>query len=189
MTPFGHLAGGFLAGRALINRLQMPAEERGTLLAHGALGGVLPDLDTLIHLFRTRSIEFGEDFQHHRWLTHTFPFYWIPAILVWLYARVSGRPRLARKAVVTVGGISAHLLQDTIGAGDGIMLFWPFTRRVFGIFSLGVHGRHWLDAYRKHPVFWIERMIRGAGLGFAILEAINWFRRSRRKKWISLGKG
>jgi membrane-bound metal-dependent hydrolase YbcI (DUF457 family) len=159
MKPTGHLAGAYLVTRLWLKQIQ-PAPNRKLLLAAGTLAGMLPDMDTLYHLARTCSLEFGPDFDHHRWITHTFPFYLIPGLLVYGYSRVAGRPRLGQLSLVTTTATITHLLQDAIGSGTGLMWAWPFSRRMGGICTLPVKGgRSWLEAYNRHPIAWVERLI------------------------------
>ena len=160
MRPLGHLAGGYLVARAFLKLLQPPPAEEPVLLALGAGSGLLPDADTLVYVAKTGAMEFGEDFDHHRWVSHTFPVYLAPGLLLYAYARRQGRQRLSRGALVTLAGTIVHLLQDTIGSGTGLMWAWPFSRRMDGICTLHVKGgRAWLETYTHHPIAWVERSI------------------------------
>jgi membrane-bound metal-dependent hydrolase YbcI (DUF457 family) len=168
MKPSGHLAGGYLVTRVLLKQIK-PAIDQKILLTVGALAGMLPDTDTLYHLGRTRSLEFGADFDHHRWLSHTFPFYLIPGTLVYWYAYLTGKHWLRQSALIATTAAVAHLLQDAIGSGTGLMWAWPFSRRMAGICTLHVKGgRDWLQVYNKHPIAWIERLIVLAAVGMLV---------------------
>ena len=160
MTPVGHLAGAYLTGRILINRIEPQPSDRKLLLISGVVAGILPDIDTLFYVVRSRSLEFGQDFDHHRWISHTFPAYWLAGLVAYLYGRLSGRQRLAQVTLVMTVAATVHLLQDTIGSGTGMMLAWPFSRRMAGISTLHIKGgRAWLAAYKRHPVAWVERLL------------------------------
>ena len=160
MTPVGHLAGAYLTTRFLLNQIVPKPTDRRSLLLAGIVGGLLPDADALFYLVRSRSFEFGQDFDHHRWISHTFPVYWLAGLAAYLYGRLSGRQRLSQGARVMTAATTVHLFQDTIGSGTGIMWAWPFSRRMAGIGTLHVKGgRAWLKAYKSHPVAWVERFI------------------------------
>jgi membrane-bound metal-dependent hydrolase YbcI (DUF457 family) len=156
----GHVAGGYLVTQALLAWLKPPSSEEKQLLVLGTLAGVLPDGDTLLHLARTRSLEFGEDFDHHAWITHTFPFYLLPGLGLFLYGQWRNRPKIRRGALVVMAGTTTHLLQDTIGSGTGLMWAWPVSKRMGGFGTLNVKGgRAWLEVYANHPIAWVERLI------------------------------
>jgi membrane-bound metal-dependent hydrolase YbcI (DUF457 family) len=170
MKPTGHLAGGYLVTRLWLKQIK-PDLNRNLLLAAGTLAGMLPDTDTLYHLARTRSLEFGADFDHHRWITHTFPFYLIPGLLVYGYGRFAGRSWLGQLSLVSTTAAVTHLLQDAIGSGTGLMWAWPFSRRMGGVCTLHVEGgRAWLEAYERHPIAWVERLIVLAAVGMLIMD-------------------
>jgi hypothetical protein len=170
----GHLAGGYLVTRALLARLKPPPSEEKQLLVLGTLAGVLPDADTLFHLARTRSLEFGEDFDHHAWITHTFPFYLLPGAGLFLYGRWRNKPRVRRSALVAMVGTTTHLLQDTIGSGTGLMWAWPLSKRMGGFGTLHIKGgRAWLEAYKNHPIAWVERLIILAALFVFLVRLLN----------------
>lgn len=159
MTIVGHLAGGFLVAKTLAGRIRRPELSHDTLLLLGTLGGALPDLDYFIYVAQTGSWVFGSDYQHHKWITHTFPFYSVPGILLYLYGLVSHRNKLCHGALVVTAGACIHLLQDMVGTVDGIMWAWPFSQRMDGICLVGTHGQEWIAAYTRHPIAWIERII------------------------------
>ena len=164
MLEKGHVAGGYLVTWQVLKRWSsqgrvIPESERKKLLLLGTAAGTLPDVDVLLYALKTRSLEFGRDFDHHRWVTHTFPFYIIPGLLVYLYARSRQRPSLARLAVVMTTGAATHVLQDAVGSGTGIMWAWPFSQRMDGIIVLHTTGKAWRQAYQRHPVAWIERLL------------------------------
>ncbi len=170
MKPTGHLAGGYLATRLLLKQIN-PETDKRVLLTVGTLAGMLPDMDTLYHLARTRSLEFGADFDHHRWITHTFPFYLIPGSLVYFYGYLYDKRWLRQLSLLATTGAITHLLQDGIGSGTGLMWAWPFSRRMGGIGTLHVKGgRAWLEIYNKHPIAWVERLIILTALGALISE-------------------
>lgn len=178
MKPLGHLAGGFLTARLLLNIIKPEPKDRVPLLALGTLAGILPDLDGAYHVVRTRSLAFGEDYDHHRWLSHTFPFYWLPGGLLLLWAKRSERPRLKQAALVATASATTHLLQDGVGSGTGLMWAWPISRRMDGICTLHVKGgQAWLEVYQNHPIAWVERLLILAAATLLVFDLIGYFRR------------
>jgi hypothetical protein len=166
MKPLGHLAGGYLTTQAALHIIKPPPENRLPLLTLGTIAGILPDLDGVYHIIRTRSLKFGEDFDHHRWISHTFPFYWIPGGLLYLWSKLTGRTMVQQATAVTLAGVTTHLLQDTIGSGTGLMWAWPFSKRMDGICTLNVKGGEaWLEVYNQHPISWVERLTVLAAVG------------------------
>ncbi|MCG3206805.1 MAG: hypothetical protein FOGNACKC_00404 [Anaerolineae bacterium] len=172
MKPLGHLAGGYLAARALLNIIKPAPKDELPLLALGTAAGILPDLDGIYHVAATGSLEFGEDYDHHRWISHTFPFYWLPLGLVYGWGRLTHRRRVQQAALVVAAGVTTHLLQDAVGSGTGLMWAWPVSRRMDGICTLHVKGgKAWLAVYNRHPIAWVERLTIVAAL-LALLRQI-----------------
>lgn len=167
MREVGHLAGGYLVTRQLVKQWQLSEVEKNRLLVLGTVAATLPDVDVLWYLLKTGSLELGSDFDHHKWVTHTFPVYIVPGLLLYLYARAGKRPMLQKQVVVATTSAVTHLLQDTIGSGTGLMWAWPFSRRMDGIVVLHVTGKSWRRVYRQHPIAWVERLlIAAAALAF-----------------------
>jgi|APTNR8051073442_1049403.scaffolds.fasta_scaffold36173_2 membrane-bound metal-dependent hydrolase YbcI (DUF457 family) len=156
----GHAAGGWLATRLFLKHLS-PADrsESNHLLTLGLIGGVLPDLDYLIYVFKKGRIAYEGDFRHHTWVTHTIPFYSIAALLLYMLGAVNKNLHLKKAAKVLSISTTAHLLQDTLGSGDGIMLFYPATKKMYGIGLSGLHGEEWNQHYTKTSFYALEKFI------------------------------
>jgi len=156
----GHAAGGWLATRLFLKHLS-PADrsESNNLLILGLIGGVLPDLDYLIYVLKKGRITYESDFRHHTWVTHTIPFYSIAALLLYILGVVNKNLNLKKAAKVLSISTTTHLLQDTLGSGDGIMLFYPVTKKMYGIGLSGLHGEEWNDHYTKTPFYRLEMFI------------------------------
>ncbi len=171
----GHLAGGWLVSKSIVDCMK-PAtkKERGSLLGLGVFAGVLPDLDFLWYLWKKRGLTYENDFRHHTWITHTFIFYWIPAGFLFLIGSWLDHNQLKRGAVILAAGTTTHLMQDMVGSGDGIMIAYPFSRKMVGIGLLKKHGKEWLEAYVHSPYYRIELGIVGLGLISLISEIIAW---------------
>jgi hypothetical protein len=171
----GHLAGGWLASKAVLGYIKPASKnERFFLLGLGTLAGFLPDLDFFWYLWKKRGITYESDFRHHTWVTHTFIFYWIPAGLLFIAGSLLGSQKLKHSAVILAAGTTAHLMQDMVGSGDGIMIAYPISRKMVGIGLLGKHGREWLEAYLHSPVYRVELGIIVLGLTSFIKEVFTW---------------
>ena len=56
-------------------------------------------------------------------------------------------------------GIVAHLFMDMFFVADGVMLFYPFSKKYYRYLSkatTGVHGKMWLRKYMTLPIFKID---------------------------------
>lgn len=152
----GHIAEGLLAGAATVLLVQPePAIADSVVVISGIAGG-LPDLDALFYFAGRRTFRIGTDFRHHTWVTHTFPFYLIPALAAYLGGEFMGNWHLQLYSLVFALATTLHLLQDMHGSGDGIMLWYPFNRRMVGWQLTGTHGPEWLADYLKGPVYKVE---------------------------------
>ena len=170
----GHLSGGLLAAEVLLLAMK-PASARERLedLAWGSFCGFLPDLDYFIYAVHKRGIKYGSDFRHHTWVTHTFLFYWLPSLALWAFGRLRKNRTIQRKAAILAAGTTAHLLQDTIGSGDGIMLFYPFSRDMQGIKLSGLHGAEWKKDYELKPVYKVEQAITAMAVVCLVFEVLH----------------
>jgi hypothetical protein len=158
----GHLAGGWLISKLAVDCMRPESRaDRIRLLGIGTLAGVLPDLDFLWYLWKKRGVTYGTDFRHHTWITHTFIFYWIPAAFLFIVGACMGNKRLKQASILFAAGTTAHLLQDGVGSGDGIMYAYPASRKMWGIGLIGKHGKEWLETYVHSPVYRIEKGIIG----------------------------
>jgi hypothetical protein len=145
-------------------------KERTKLLALGSFAGILPDFDYLYYAIRKKGICYDTDFRHHTWITHTFPFYWFPSAVLYVVGFILQRQAIRRTAVVVAAGTTTHLLQDTVGSGDGIMMLFPFTRKMWGVGLLNKHGREWKEAYEKSKISNIEHLLVALGIASFIYD-------------------
>ncbi|MCP4429323.1 MAG: metal-dependent hydrolase [Chloroflexi bacterium] len=156
MLPPGHVAGGYIAGTIVAFVTKSKTENYKDIQALGVLGGLLPDLDLVIYHSLRNRFNLSSNIEHHTWPTHTFPFYLIQGSLIAALAIVNKRPKLATYAVTLMVGNFTHLIQDMFGSGDGIMIFFPFSKRMFGVRLLDAHGKEWRKRYTKDPIFLVE---------------------------------
>jgi membrane-bound metal-dependent hydrolase YbcI (DUF457 family) len=159
MKEPGHIAGAYLVTQVLLAQLDLNRQQQQPYLILGTLAGILPDLDILAYMVRQGSTEIPEDFDHHGWISHTFPFYLVPGALIYWAARLAGQDGLRRAALFATASACGHILQDAIGSGTGIMWAWPLSRRKDGIVVLDVTGKKWAQIYSRHPVSWVERLL------------------------------
>lgn len=153
----GHIAGAWIASKFVIDNLDIPSsQERNNLSLFSAVAGSMPDWDYLLYMARKKGIKYDSDFRHHTWITHTFPFYWIISALIYLFGILFKKPSLKNQAIVFGVATSTHLAQDMIGSGDGIMVLYPFSKKMYGVGLSGLHGKEWNDNYIKSPYYLIE---------------------------------
>jgi hypothetical protein len=160
----GHWAGAYLLSRLILKQIDLPEAERNQLLLAGTVAGALPDLDILAYVLWRRSLDIPDDFDHHKWISHTAPPYLAAGYALYRYAKRRGSPKLATGAILITGAALLHLLLDMIGSGTGLMWAWPLSRRMDGIYTLHVTGKAWTRAYDKHPISWVERILVGVAV-------------------------
>jgi hypothetical protein len=153
----GHIAGGVLTTGVVLSILKPPIQVADKLLILGALAGSLPDWDILIYFLKKRAIKYDTDFHHHTWITHTFPFYLVPALILYLVGVFSSTVYLQWSAIVFFLAAATHLVQDMYGSGDGIMVYYPFSRKMEGFELTGTHGPEWMKQYLKSRAFRVEQ--------------------------------
>jgi hypothetical protein len=168
----GHLAGGWLVTRKILKDKALSKAEYLKLLVVGTISGTLPDGDYFWYAYKKGGLEYKNDFRHHTWVTHTFPFYWLIASFIYMFGVFQKKQELKEMAKVFAVGTSVHLLQDAVGSGDGIMFLYPFSRKMSGIALLGLHGDEWEAEYVKRPIFLLERFIRVWGMATFLMDVI-----------------
>jgi len=156
MKLFGHASGGYLAARLVTKSMDLSELDRKRLLIFGTVAGTLPDWDYFWYAYQKRGFAYSNDFRHHTWITHTFPLHWIIAVLFYAFGSLRKNEKITNSAIVLAAGTTTHLLQDMIGTGDGIMLYYPFSKKMTGIGLLNVHGDEWERAYTKSPYYLVE---------------------------------
>lgn len=170
----GHAAAGYIVSQAFIAASTLPPEKSLLLTAVGTVAGFLPDLDSLYYFARKRELRFDTDFTHHTWITHTFPPYLLISALALWQGVISGNEILQGSAKLLIISTGIHLLLDMVGSGDGIMIAWPISRRMFGIGLLGVHGMEWKRRYEASGYVWIERAILFGALLLLVSGLVGW---------------
>lgn len=159
MFIWGHLAGGYVATRALLRASRVGRREQRRLLLVGTLAAAAPDIDVLLHAAYKRSLHVDDDFDHHKWISHAPLLYVAIGAAAYAIARQQGRAEWMRTIATATAGVLLHLAQDSIGSGTGIRWLWPFSARMMGVCTLHVTGSKWARVYRRHPIAWVERGI------------------------------
>ena len=160
MKLFGHASGGYLAARLVTKSMDLSNSERKRLLILGAVAGTVPDWDYLWYAYQKRGFVISNDFRHHTWITHTFPFHWLIAGVIYAFGLLKRDKKIKNSAIILAAGTTTHLLQDMIGTGDGIMSCYPFSKKMTGIGLFNVHGDEWERAYTKSPYYLVELAFR-----------------------------
>lgn len=131
MTPFAHVAAGYLATQAidLIN----PSLNFNTpgIIMTGIIAGNIPDLDFLF--VKEKSL-------HRNTWTHA-PIFWIVVLgILYFVLRQIGNQELLKYLLAFVLGLATHFLADWYAArtldGGGIRIFYPFSKKHYGLLDL-----------------------------------------------------
>ncbi len=165
----GHLAGGYLATRALlaISHPGFSVAETDTLLIIGTLAGELPDIDLVRWYFDAKG-------DHRDYFTHA-PFFWL---LISLAIAAAGYffGSLFTEWVgwLVLAGSWSHLMLDSIEYG--VMWLWPISSKSFVLKkevppeniaarpgSPSHHFKYVTGVYMKTISFWLEMIVSLAG--------------------------
>ena len=90
---------------------------------------------------------------HHGWPSH-WPIVYVPFVILAL---------VLRNDYLTIGVLSiyVHLAMDTMFCNEGLMLFYPFSRKWYKFFSEKTKnkpGLKWNDAYSKLVIYRFDRV-------------------------------
>lgn len=177
MKLSGHAAGGLIITRVLFGVLKPGSySERLRFLISGAVAGTLPDWDGLLYIAQKKQLRMESDFRHHTWITHTFPFHWTISGILYLLGSLYRNRSLKKNALIVGASTTAHLVQDTIGTGDGIMLLYPYTKKMYGIGLSNLHGAEWESDYVKRPIYIIERGLKFLAGMILMYEMFGWIK-------------
>lgn len=111
---------------------------------------ILPDLDFLFHKL-IKGKGFDSEYQHHKWFSH-WPIYYTPFLILFLIF-----PGL--KLFLICYALFCHFILDSFLAGDGIMWFYPFSKKFFNFFAKKTnnhHGQEWFNIYKKMVIWKID---------------------------------
>lgn len=156
----GHIAGGYIAARAVlfVAHASFPPEQTAALLVIGTLAGELPDIDLLFFYFNQRSRTSRKISGHREYITHA-PLFWLVISLI-----IAGIGWLIGSAFVQFigwmiwAGTWSHFILDSIEYG--VRWLWPFSDRRFALRQRpeiriaarpGTPAHHW--EYVRHHYF------------------------------------
>lgn len=155
MTPLGHAGAALLTGLAASKIF--PGFERETVIASVTLGGIFPDWDVIYHNLKTKTKFLDKNIGDHRFqITHTPLFMLIIGFIL---------TPMTNYAWFFIFGTFVHLLLDTLFFPEGIIFFYPFSKKNYNFFEIHfpsfwsnkpitrVEG--WYKNYLVSPLFWI----------------------------------
>lgn len=133
MLPPGHVAGGYLTTRLILNvfALNISLADTQMLLWVGVVSAFAPDLDMFYAFYKQRSfIHPSQKVNHRAYITHT-PLFWLSISgMIWF---LFGNGLLA--LVVFLGGVS-HLVLDSLQ--HGVMWLWPYSKQYYALRDSGI---------------------------------------------------
>lgn len=147
MTTMAHVSYPTLAfiGLSALTRHQVSNVELLTVMS----ASNLPDIDFLWQLIRKR--KFDGSYTHHKWVTH-WPITYLPLSIFTIFS-----PSIFLR--LSIFGIYTHLFMDFFFNNQGIMPFYPFSKKSTSFFSThfnGVHGYEWFKKYTELPIFKLD---------------------------------
>ncbi len=171
MLPPGHVAGGFLAGYALlkVTKPELAPAEYNQLLFWAMFFGFAPDIDNFFAFAKVKSWWYKQGMDntiHRRFFTH-FPILWMLAgLAVYFFAQSEYYKYFG--LIIWVASWS-HFLLDSISA-YGIEWLWPFSKKVCALKNSGVKSEivaesfveYWWKFTKKYlakPEFYIEVLL------------------------------
>ncbi len=159
---FGHLIGGWIAGKTL-NLFNI----RFSRVAWGALfaGAIAPDTDLLIDWTTTLNV--------HRTFTHSFLGVFFAGLLAFLVLQLVRRrvPQVRLAPVLFSLGILIHIMLDLTVGSSGLQVFWPDNTWI----TLNEPLAH-IDTVPSYDnlKYWLKMMVADGALGVAWLAYLFW---------------
>ena len=167
----GHLAGGYLAARAVLflTHASFPPGQTTALLAIGTLAGELPDIDLVFFYFEHTSDKPEKIASHRDYITHV-PLFWLAVSLVISSFGLLGHSAfIGYLGLMILAGTWSHFLLDSIA--HGVRWLYPFTGKRFCLRERphiclpereGTLAHHWhymRSHYVKNISFYAEILI------------------------------
>lgn len=134
MLPPGHIAGGYLVSKAVLNLIpySLSADQSTTLLYWGVFFAFAPDMDTFYSFLRSKSFTLKNKAANHRlYFTHTPLVWFFVGIIIFLLAQ---SPYYKAFGILVWLASWSHFLLDSIQYG--IMWLWPFSTKLYRMFAL-----------------------------------------------------
>lgn len=162
MLPVGHIAGGFLAAKALLHiaKPDLPQPQIDSLLWWGIFFSFAPDLDNFVAYAKIRSWWYkpGVDSGIHRKFYSHVPILWlVSALLIYFLA---GDVYVKNLALMLWVGSWTHFVLDSIDYG--VMWLWPWNSEVWALRNRGVKRdiqaggffEYWYKMVRAYMACW-----------------------------------
>lgn len=132
----GHLAGGYLAARAVLDLAPAAASlsptQTAILIVIGTIFGDSPDIDLLFYYFNQKSSRPDMDENGHRhYVTHTPAFWLALSLAIAAAGYIAGSIFVQFIGWMVLAGSWTHLLLDSIEFG--VRWLWPLTSRRFSL--------------------------------------------------------
>jgi len=127
MTPFAHIAGGYLATQIADLIDQKVYMNRPDMIIAAIIGANIPDFDMIF---------IKDKKQHRNTITHT-PLFWIAVVIfICFINKFFPNPFISLYLFPFFLGLISHFLFDWFAARDneigGIRLFYPFSKKHYG---------------------------------------------------------
>jgi membrane-bound metal-dependent hydrolase YbcI (DUF457 family) len=180
MLPPGHIAAGYLVGRAVLyyGHPDITASQRNILLFLGCFFAFAPDFDFLYVFFKEKGFVIKKGDTNHRKLLSHAPVLWlIVGLVIYSFASDDFWRYVGLFAWLCSW---SHFLMDSIQ--HGVMWLWPFSTRSFALKDPDIKHpplpsdnfiSHWLlflkfYAYKVRWTFYAEVLVLLAALYFLI---------------------
>lgn len=175
MTLPAHVAGGYLAFKAVTTISPEFGLNEPKIFLVTILGSILPDIDVFFY---------KEMKEHHNSLLHT-PLFWIFIfILGYGVSLLTKNPSIKNITFALSFGVFSHFFLDWFSARrSGIRIFYPFSQKMYSLFPLnqGKWGspftffpkKEQVEFYVKNKFLFLTEILLTLGaLGIWILEGI-----------------
>jgi hypothetical protein len=167
----GHLAGGYLAARALM-ALSNPALSRpeiNALYIITILAAEAPDLDLIRFFFEHRSLKLQKTDSHRKYASHAPAAWLFGSFVIVLAGYLLGIPFVSYAGLAVLCGSWSHFILDSVEYG--IMWLWPFSKKMFALRypvqeeideQIGTISYYWQfikKYYCKYITFYLELIV------------------------------
>lgn len=181
MLPPGHIAGGYLLTKGLIDSYpgSLTTSEKNKLLWWGMFLSFAPDLDTFYSFYKSSALTVNNTVANHRvYLTHTPSLWLVAGLLIFFFAK---KPYYKFLGLMVWLASWSHFVLDSIEYG--VRWLWPFNSHLYSIIP-GSHNiivrpsgflNYWINflkSYSHTVTFYLEILI----ILFALIFAYRQFK-------------
>lgn len=133
MTSFAHIASGYLIYKLSESSVQIHADV--PVLGLAIVGSLIPDIDGL----------FGNKLNNHRYTIFHAPLFWFSVVTLLYIVGVVLHSVVIQQGIGVFGvGVFIHLLLDWMSARTcGIMLWFPFSKKIYSLFPGKKYASFW----------------------------------------------